>query len=386
MERRSFIRIIGAGFAAATLNSTLSHCTYSNDKVNYGWDGPSDSESDIRLKIIAYAILCPNPHNKQPWLIKLTSQLSLELYVDQTRLLPETDPFARQIHIAQGCFLETLSIAASGLGYQADIEYFPRGEYSNVVIENQPVARIILTPNTTIDEDSLFKYILKRQSNKREYDNSRLFPSQKSQLKAALMSDKATLTIHDFESENIYLRELLTEAMTIESSDKTRNLETIKMFRFSDQEVEKYRDGFGLEHQGISGIKKLIIENLFLDREKTEKDPTNFGKQSVDITRSICESCSSFAWIVTEGNSRLQQVNVGRDYCRLNLTTTAMGLAQHPMSQILQEYQDMMPLQKKFKQHFNIEAGKTVQMLVRLGKSTKTAHTPRRLVNNLLID
>lgn len=386
MERRSFIQIMGVGFAAATLTSTLSYCTSSDDKVNYGWDGPSDSGSDIRLKIIAYAILCPNPHNKQPWLIKLTSPLSLELYVDQTRLLPETDPFARQIHIGQGCFLETLSIAASGLGYQVDIEYFPQGEYSNAVIENHPVARVLLTKNTGIIEDPLFKYILNRQSNKREYDNSRLLSFQKSQLQAVPMAKETTLTLQESESEVKYLRALLTKAMIIESNNKARDLETIKMFRFNDQEVEKYRDGFGLEHQGVSGIKKIMIESLFLDREKTEKAPTDFGKQSVDITRSICASCSSFAWITTEGNSRLDQVNVGRDYCRLNLTTTAMGLAQHPMSQVLQEYQDMLPLQKTFKQHFNIAAGQTVQMLIRLGKAKKTAHTPRRLVSNLLID
>tara|TARA_R110001583_G_scaffold157548_1_gene309481 strand:+ start:3088 stop:4251 length:1164 start_codon:yes stop_codon:yes gene_type:complete len=386
MERRSFIQIMGVGVAVATLTSTLSSYSYSDDKVDYGWDGPSDSESDIRLKVIAYAMLCPNPHNKQPWLIKFTGLLSLELYVDQTRLLPETDPFSRQIHIGQGCFLETLSIAASGLGYQADIEYFPQGEYNNVTIENHPVARIVLTRNNDINTDPLFKDILNRQSNKREYDSSRLLPFQKSQLQAVPMAKKTTLTLHDSESEIIYLRELLTEAMIIESKNKDRDLETIKMFRFNDQEVKKYRDGFGLEHQGTSGIKKFMIESLFLDREKTEKDPTDFAKKSVDITRSICESCNSFAWIVTEGNSRLQQVKVGRDYCRLNLTTTAMGLAQHPMSQVLQEYQDMLPLQEQFKQHFNINADQTVQMLIRLGKAKKTAHTPRRLVSSLLIN
>jgi hypothetical protein len=385
MERRSFIRIMGFGFTAATLTSTLSSCSTSDDKVDYGWNGPSDSESDIRLKVLAYAILCPNPHNKQPWLIKLNNSQRLDLYVDQTRLLPETDPFARQIHIGQGCFLETLSIAASGLGYQAEIEYFPQGEYSNAVIENRPVARVVFTKKTAIDVDPLFKYILKRQSNKREYDNSRLSPVQKFQLQALPMAMKTSLTLQDSEPEKTYLQQLLTEAMAIEVGNKARDLETIKMFRFNDQEVQKYRDGFGLEHSGVTGIKKFMIESFLLDREKTEKDPSHFGKQSVDITRSISESSSSFAWITTEGNSRLQQVKVGRDYCRLNLTTTAMGLAQHPMSQVLQEYQDMLPLQERFKQHFNIKAGQTVQMLVRLGKAENTTHTPRRLVSSLLI-
>jgi len=325
MDRRSFIRIMGVGLAAVTLTSTLSSCSTNGEKFDYGWNGPSDSESDIRLKLIAYAILCPNPHNKQPWLIKLTNPHSLDLYVDQTRLLPETDPFARQIHIGQGCFLETLAIAASGLGYQADIKYFPEGEYGNTSIEDRPVARVSLTKRPDMRVDPLFKQLLHRQSNKRAYDNSHLSLAQKQQLQALPMAAKTTLTLQDSVTESSYLQQLLTEAVAIESRDKARDLETIKMFRFNDQEMQTYRDGFGLEHTGVSGVKKMLIEGFIFDREKTEQDPTEFAKESLDIARTISESTSSFAWITTQGNSRLQQVKAGRDYCRLNLTTTAMG-------------------------------------------------------------
>lgn len=376
MERRNFIRVMGVGLAVATLTSTLSRYATNNDSIDYGWDGPDDSKSDIYLKVLAYAILCPNPHNKQPWLIKVNHPKSFDLYIDQTRLLPETDPFYRQIHIGQGCFLEMLSIAATGLGYHAEIEYFPQGEYKNTVLKSKPIARIVLTKHIKIDIDPLFNYILTRQSNKREYDNSRLTPDQKYQLQMLFMKTQSSLTIHDSKSDNRYLQHRLTEAMVIEVANKARDLETIKMFRFNDQEVQQYRDGFGLEHSGVTGIKKFMLETLFLDRKETEKDPSNFSKQSVDITRSISGSSSTFAWITTKGNSRLQQVKVGRDYCRLNLTTTAMGLAQHPMSQILQEYDDMLPLQAQFKQRFNIKAEQTVQMLVRLGKAKKNnTHT-----------
>ncbi|WP_232772537.1 hypothetical protein [Psychromonas sp. Urea-02u-13] len=156
MDRRRFIRVVGLGVATATLSSTLSGCSAEVEKVDYGWSGPSSEASDIRLTLLAYAILAPNPHNKQPWLIKFNDQNSMDLFVDQTRLLPETDPIARQIHIGQGCFLENLSIAASHYGYQAEIEYFPLGEYSNTVIENKPVARILLTQSALVQEDPLF--------------------------------------------------------------------------------------------------------------------------------------------------------------------------------------------------------------------------------------
>jgi len=385
MDRRSFIRVVGLGVAAATLSSTLTGCSADTSQVDYGWDGPKEAQSDIRLKLLAYAILAPNPHNKQPWLVKFISDTSLELFVDQTRLLPETDPIARQIHIGQGCFLENLTIAATHYGYVADIEYFPQGEYSNTVVENKPVARIKLINTDAVQEDPLFKQLLTRQSNKREYDNSQLSIEQKSQLNALDLAKGNHLRIIDDKQDSHYLQQTLTEAMRIEGTDKQRDLETIKMFRFNDQEVEKYRDGFGLEHNGVTGFKKILLETFLLDREKTEKDSSSFAKQGVDITRTVAQSTSTFALLTSKGNSRLQQVQAGRDYCRLNLTTTAMGLAQHPMSQVLQEYDDMQQLQSEFKSHFNVHATDTVQMLVRLGKAEKTSHTPRRLVSNLLL-
>jgi len=75
---------------------------------------------------------------------------------------------------------------------------------------------------------------------------------------------------------------------------------------------------------------------------------------------------------------------VGREYCRINLKTTAMGLAQHPMSQVLQEYPGMLTLQQEFKQHFKIPQSQTVQMLFRLGYADATAHGPRRTLNSII--
>ncbi len=54
------------------------------------------------------------------------------------------------------------------------------------------------------------------------------------------------------------------------------------------------------------------------------------------------------------------------------------------MSQVLQEYDDMLDLQAKFKRHFDIAESTTVQMLFRLGKATPVAHGPRRLVKKLI--
>jgi len=106
---------------------------------------PSPAETPI-LQAIAYGIHAPNPHNTQAWKFQLVSDTQALLYIDERRLLPVTDPPARQIHIGAGCCIETLAIGMSGHGYQTDVEYLPQGAHGRDAIGRKPVARITLPP------------------------------------------------------------------------------------------------------------------------------------------------------------------------------------------------------------------------------------------------
>ncbi len=44
-----------------------------------GWDGPAPDLNDVRLKLLAYAILAPNAHNRQPWLVELLAPGRIDL-------------------------------------------------------------------------------------------------------------------------------------------------------------------------------------------------------------------------------------------------------------------------------------------------------------------
>jgi len=385
MNRRNFITILGLGAGSAVFSSALTSCSDLDTRLDYGWNGPKPDIKDIRLQVLAYAILCPNPHNKQPWIVRLIGPTSIELYVDPNRLLPATDPFFRQIHIGQGTFLETLSIAATGLGYHAQINYFPQGMYNNTELRNKPVASISLIKQDNNDRDPLFAQLLRRHSNKREYDNLPLTPSHVSELRESHGSSTVSeLTLVQSPDAKLKLEQVLTSAMQIEVGNKNRDMETIDMFRFNEDELEKYRDGFGVAQAGLSGVKKFFVENFILSRESVEKDASAFGEQAVEMTQKTAASTATFAWLSTITNTRLDQVKVGREYCRINLKTTAMGLAQHPMSQVLQEYEEMKTLQTTFKNHFNIGSTHTVQMLFRLGKAEATTHGPRREVKSII--
>ncbi len=384
MKRRNFIKIMVAGSGVILVPSIFNGCGGNNLKALEAWNGPSENEKDIRILVLSYAILAPNPHNKQPWIIELRDPNRFDLYVDSERLLPETDPPYRQIHIGQGTFLENLDLAAKHFGYQADIEYFPQGMYSNAVLENKPVATINLVKNSETKRDPLFDYILERESNKRAYKDKPLSQKQLISIKEVVGRDAGGyfLAITTGSTQLTKLAGMLSEAMRIETSDKNRDRETITMFRFNDDEVEKYKDGFGLAQVGKTGIIKFLLEKFFLSRKSALTEDSSFGEETVKLTEKQSESAVAFGWLTSKTNTRLDQVKIGRIYERINLKATELGIAMHPMSQVLQEYSDMAFLQQKFKDYLRIPEDQTVQMLFRLGHATPVVHSPRRQVKD----
>ena len=382
MHRRDFIKVMAAGSGVVLLPSVLSGCGETAETGLEGWNGPMPGETDIRRIVLSYAILAPNPHNKQPWIVDLTGPDSFDLYVDQSRLLPETDPPFRQVHIGQGTFLENAALAAGSLGYAVDVVYFPAGQYGNTKVADKPVASVTLTKDANARVDPLFAQISKRQSNKRVYDDTPVSAAQLAELAGSIHHPGLGLT--NEAGKRGKLADIARLAMEIETADKARDAETIAMFRFNDEERARFRDGFGVAQSGMSGLMKMVAETFFLDRRETEADSTDFGAQAVKITTDQANSAAAFGWITTPTNNRLDQLLTGRAYERLNLKATELGLAMHPMSQVLQEYTDMTTLQGQFLGLLDVAEGHTVQMLFRLGIAEPVSHSARRRLTDIM--
>ncbi len=126
-SRRNFIRILGGGVVLAA-GSGIWAATREPAAARRPWmtAGEDKAEQDVRRHALSFAVLAPNPHNKQPWLVDLSRPGELKLYCDLDRRLPQTDPFDRQITIGLGAFLEILSMAAAERGYRAEITPFPQ--------------------------------------------------------------------------------------------------------------------------------------------------------------------------------------------------------------------------------------------------------------------
>jgi hypothetical protein len=106
MDRRNFILKSGT-IVTATALFGLVGCAPEKLILGTQKKAKRPSSSDFTqpiLKAIAIGVNTANPHNTQPWKFKIISDTKAVMFVDETRLLPATDPPARQIHIGLRLF------------------------------------------------------------------------------------------------------------------------------------------------------------------------------------------------------------------------------------------------------------------------------------------
>jgi nitroreductase len=382
LSRRKFILIAGSSAIIMAAGKTAIDLDEMPSTAIAAWSGSKSTEPDLRKRLLSYAILAPNPHNMQPWIVDLRQPGQIDLYCDRTRLIPKTDPFSRQILIGHGAFLELLDLAASAAGHRTEITLFPKGEFGDR-IDDRPIASIRLIPDASRKPDPLFQQILHRRSAKVPYDTTKsLSPDRCQDLATAYTDRDCQLTIATDRSRVLGLQGIVQSAMEIEQRTPHVYQESIDVMRIGAKEVEQYRNGISLTGAPIGWGRLLGM----ISREKLASQTSDAFKSGVVMSREWAVSTPAFAWMSTTNNRRTTQLAVGRAYARLNLKATALGVAIHPMSQVLQEYVEMQALQRGLFAMLDIPSGQTVQMLVRLGYTTRQiAPSPRRDLQDLLL-
>ena len=110
---------------------------------------PGKAGGDVRLALVDNARWSMSAHNMQPWEVALdqADPLALTVSLANGRLLPETDPYSRQLIMSVGGFLALIEDAAAERGYQTELSLFPEGELPPLdggESFQQPVARVKL--------------------------------------------------------------------------------------------------------------------------------------------------------------------------------------------------------------------------------------------------
>jgi hypothetical protein len=375
--RRGILKLVGGGVVLAAVAAG-------------GWyalNGPSEAArqawreagkpTEKRRRFLSYALLAPNPHNRQPWVVKLEGDDDLTLYCDLDRRLPDTDPFDRQITLGCGAFLELFAIAAAKEGFGTEITPFPEGEPSPR-LDARPVAHVRLVAGGT-QADPAFDFILTRRTNRNTYS--------KEEVAADLLKQIETAgSIHGLVARTAgegdlagKLRDLTWRSHQTEMLTPHVLKETVDLMRIGNSESVKYRDGLIMDGQMIEFAKLAGMMS-----HASMMDPTSQAfKLGMDQFQEKAMSARAFAWLLG-GEGRGGELSAGRAYARLNLKATELGLAIHPWSQSLQEYPEIRSLYDEV--HGLIGEGQRIQMLVRVGHADPVVAAPRRGIEALMME
>jgi len=356
LTRRKALAILGGGtILAAATGAGAFYSTRTPTKALAPW-AAAGGYDDVRRRALSYAILAPNPHNRQPWIVDLAKADTVILHRDKDRNLPHTDPHARQLTIGLGCFLELMTIAATQTGHTVDHTLFPEGEDGPVAISQF---------SEGAKSDPMFRYVMDRRSCKEPFED-RPVPS-------AMVDKLAPFADIIVEPSRVAeLRELTWNAWLTEANTPRTMKESVDLMRFGKSEINANPDGIDL---GGPFLEAMMVAGL-VSRE-AQLDPSSTGfKEGIRIYNEMLNATPAYLVLTTPGNTRADQIDAGRRWLRANLMTAGLGLSLHPVSQALQEFPEMVEHYRSAHKML-AKPDHTVQMLGRLGFGPTVAKSPR---------
>jgi hypothetical protein len=369
LSRRKTLALIGGGIVVAASANAGVTVARAPRTAHLPWE-LAGTYDEPRRRALSWALLAPNPHNRQPWLADLSEDGVVTLYADPGRLLPHTDPYSRQITIGMGCFLEIMRMAAAEDGYRVDLALFPEGE-DPAALDGRPIARAVFVEDPGVARDPLFAQVPHRRSLKEPYDINRPVSSDAlAELAAAARYTSVASTADPARVQE--MRDLSTEAFVIEFATARTLKESVDLFRIGAREVDANPDG--LDFTGPM-FEALRLARLFT--REGSLDPDGFAtRQALDMITRNMQSAMAHLWQVTLTNARADQIRAGQDWVRINLKATELGLGLQPLSQALQEFPEMAPLYARAHEML-APGGGTVQMWTRLGYGPEVGPSPR---------
>jgi len=326
------------------------------------------------IQALRYGVTAPSAHNTQPWRIEIASATKARLFFDPDRMLPETDPPGRQVHISHGTLLEMTAIAATTIVYRAQIEILPEGDMSIPEFGTKPTGVVQLLKEPGIQVDALFKRVLHRRTSRLLHEGPPLAADERRWIAEAAQCEGIEIGwVPDALLDR--MRDIVSQAMAIEMNDRELFDETRIWWRFSDREISEKGDGLHFDTSGLTGVSLLLSRWLMGHRNWH----AGYSRDSyIKRFGSSARSTRALLTLITRTNTMRDWIKTGRAYLRAQLAADELGLRFQPVSQVLQEYPQMNDLRREVEQLLGVAEPAKLQMLVRVGRTKQPGLSPRR--------
>ena len=297
------------------------------------------------------AATAPSSHNSQPWRVLVANDTTFRLEVDPARRLRAVDPGDRETLLSLGAFWETLEQAALAQGWQVEAKIISAPK--NLV----PVAVNFVLHRTGVPADSgeRLARLAARSTHRGAFDTTAIRPEHLQILTRAVPGGA---WFPAASPQGKWISRSLVEANAQQAKNDARQQELSSWLRFSRQEVRARADGLTPEMMGKGALVQFWWYH-FMD--STDVLKPWFRSASETTARNQVEHCAGFLVLTSPDASPASLLLTGREFQRLTLLSPTLGIALHPMSQLMEE----SPWNEELSARLGISG--TVQFVLRAG-------------------
>jgi hypothetical protein len=282
--------------------------------------------------------------------------------VDPARRLRAVDPGDRETLLSLGAFWETLEQAASAQGWLVEAKIVPAPKNSVPVA----VSFVLHHADVSADASERLARLSARSTNRGAFDTAAIRPKHLQILTRAVPG----CTWFPITSpEGKWIASSLAEANGQQAKNDARQQELASWLRFSRQEVRTRADGLTPEMMGKGALVRFWWYH-FMD--STDVLKPWFRNASETSARTQVEHCAGFLVLTNSDTSPASLLLVGREFQRLTLLSPTLGMALHPMSQLMEE----SPWKEELSARLGVSG--TVQFVLRAGYAPTLARASLR--------
>ncbi len=190
-------------------------------------------------------------------------------------------------------------------------------------------------------------------------------------LQAEMRSVSVAFAVETEPTRLTHFREVMLKSGLIEVNTPRTWRESVDLMRIGGAENLANPDGISIMGPHID---RLIAAGQISRAMMADTSSPGFRAATERYSASI-NGTPAVVWYATANNTREDQIAAGRLWMRLSLTATQFGLGMQPMSQVLQEFEEMRDALKEFHSFLGVEQPRRVQMLARLGYGPDVAPT-----------
>lgn len=324
---------------------------------------PLTGSAEAKLRgAVKYAVLAPSSHNTQPWLFRVGPG-GLELYADRSRGLPVVDPKDRELLISCGAALLNLRVALRRFGNREIVEILPE------VVNPDLLARVSLDGHieATDEEVALFTAIPARRTDRLPFQPRPLAPGLVTALEVAAVRKGAWLNVLRTADARASLADLVAHGERQQMADRRFRHELAAWMTTSRRRdgIPGYAMGFG---ELMSAAGPLVVRTFDLGKGQAARD------------RDLALGSPELAVLGTAGDTPRDWIAAGQALERVLLRAQAEGVAASFLNQPIEVPELRLEVQ--------VLTGFMgyPQMVLRLGYDGAAKPTPRRPVEEVLID